>query len=91
MSGMKQFKNTGTIKQLELDLRGGNTLVSTMQYLQGSPKYNNFPGLFWEIAEEDKCNILGYQCTTRVYDTMFEGYIPVSADIAEDIFLKDNL
>lgn len=90
LNGVKQFSNTQVINEIVLDLRGGTALRDAITRLQGSDEYNNIPGLFWDLVEQGSCKKLGEQCQNRIYDTIIEGYIPVSNDIVEDVWLKSD-
>ncbi len=87
LQGIKQFANTQVINELVLDLRGGTALKAAIGRLKGSEKYNNIPGLFWDLVEQGSCVELGKQCQERIYDTVVDGYIPVSEELTEDIWL----
>lgn len=90
LNGVKQFSNTEVINELIVDLRGGTALKDAIQRLQGSEQYNNIPGLFWDLIEQGSCKQLGQQCQERLYDTVLDGYIPVSDDLVEDVWLKSD-
>ncbi len=88
IAGVKSFSRTDVINEILLDLRGGSSLVETITRLQGSPEYGNFPGLFWDVIKDGSCKHLGEQCENKIYDTILEGYIPITDDIVEDVWLK---
>ncbi len=90
IAGAKGFSNTQAVNDLILDLRGGTSLKDAIKRLQGSKEYNNIPGLFWEITEQASAKELGKQYDSRIYDAILEGYIPVSEDIVEDVWLTSN-
>ena len=90
LAGVKQFSNTAVINELVLDLRGGTALQAAIERLKGSAEYNNLPGLFWDLVEQGSCRQLGEQCQQRIYDTIVEGYLPVSEDLVEDVWLKSE-
>ena len=88
LEGIKNFSNAEAINELIYDLRGGTALTTAIQRLQGSPAYNNIPGLFWELVEQGSSKKLGEQYENRIYDIILTGFIPVSEDVVEDIWLK---
>ena len=90
LAGVKQFSNSAVINELALDLRGGTALRDAIERLRGSAEYNNIPGLFWDLVEQGSCRQLGAQCQQRIYDTILEGYLPVSEDLVEDVWLKSE-
>jgi hypothetical protein len=49
------------------------------------------PGLFWENVIQGNCKQLGDQCNKHIYNVTFEGYVPVSKDIVEDISVKGDV
>jgi hypothetical protein len=46
--------------------------------------------MVWEFIAQENCETLGKQCNESVYDTTFEGYIPVSDDISLDVWMTGN-
>jgi hypothetical protein len=85
-----KFSRSDVINEIEIDLRGGAALVDIITRLQDNEEYRDLPGLFWDLIIQGSCSQLGDQCTGRVYETILEGYIPVSEDVAEDIMLTSN-
>jgi len=75
------------VNELVIDLHGGSSLVDVIERLKGSKEFNNVPGLFWDMVEQGSAKKLGKQYDTRIRDTVLEGYIPVSEDVAEDVWL----
>jgi len=90
LQGVKGFGSSQVINELILDLRGGAALTDAIERLRGDEKYKNIFGLFWELIEQGSCQELGEQCENRVYDTIIDGYIPVSEDVVEDVWLKSD-
>ncbi len=90
IGSVKGFSNTQVVNELILDLRGGTSLKDAIERLQGSKEYNNIPGLFWNLVEQTSAQELGKQYDNRIYDAVLNGYIPVSEDVVEDVWLKSN-
>lgn len=90
LAGVKQFSNAGVINELVLDLRGGAALVEAIERLQQTGRYKNLPGLFWDLVRQGSCEELGEQCQQRIYETILDGYIPVSDNVTEDVWLTSS-
>lgn len=88
LCGVKAFSKYGIIDEIVVDMRGGAALEEVIEKLQN--KNTDIPGLFWEFIKQEGCAILGKQCKHRVYDTSFEGYIPVTNDISLDVWMNSN-
>ena len=88
IAGVGAFSRGDVINEILLDLRGGASLVEAINRLQGSAEYGNLPGLFWDVIKDGSCKHLGEQCEEKVYNTILEGYIPISDDLVEDVWLK---
>lgn len=90
LAGVKNFGNAQVINDIIIDLRGGTALTEAIERLRGSEEYNNLPGLFWDLVKQGSCAELGEQCENRVYDTIFEAYLPISDELVEDVWLKSD-
>jgi hypothetical protein len=88
LKGIKGFSKSGILPELALDLRGGAALKTAIERLR--QKHTDVPGLFWDFIEEGNCENLGKQCKEQVFDTTFEGYIPVSDNISLDVWMTSN-
>jgi hypothetical protein len=85
LGAVKGFSKYSIMEELTVDLRGGAGLKKAIERLR--QKHTDIPGLFWEFIEHESCETLGEQCTQRVYETNFEGYIPVTDDITLDVWM----
>ena len=89
INGLSAFINpkaVSAVNEVILDLRGGASLAETIERWQGYNDFNNLPGLFWDLIANAGCKYLGDQCSSRIMDTILEGYIPVSNDVVVDIW-----
>lgn len=90
IAGVSAFSRVDVVNEIIVDLSGGASLVEAIERLQGSPEFGNLPGLFWEVVKDGSCKHLGEQCENKVFDTILEGYIPISENIVEDVWLKSD-
>lgn len=90
VNGVKLFGDSRVVNEIIADVQGGTPLVDAITRLQGAREFRNLPGLFWDIVEQGSCKALGKQCTERVYETVFEGYIEDSTDVTIDVWLKSD-
>ena len=90
VNGVKLFGDSRAVNEIIADVQGGTPLVEAITRLQGAREFRNLPGLFWDIVEQGSCKALGKQCTERVYETVFEGYIKDSPDVSIDVWLKSD-
>jgi hypothetical protein len=89
IEGISAFINpkaVSAVNEVILDLRGGASLAETIERWQNYNDFNNLPGLFWDLIANAGCKYLGDQCSSRIMDTILEGYIPISNDIVVDIW-----
>jgi len=89
IDGLSAFINpkaVSAVNEIILDLRGGASLAETIERWQSYNDFNNLPGLFWDLIANAGCKYLGDQCSSRIMDTILEGYIPISNDIVVDIW-----
>ncbi|MBF0452389.1 MAG: hypothetical protein HQK75_16930 [Candidatus Magnetomorum sp.] len=89
IDGLSAFINpkaVSAVNEIILDLRGGASLAETIERWQNYNDFNNLPGLFWDLIANAGCKYLGDQCSSRIMDTILEGYIPISNDIVVDIW-----
>ncbi|KPA11051.1 conserved hypothetical protein, secreted [Candidatus Magnetomorum sp. HK-1] len=89
INGLSAFINpkaVSAVNEVILDLRGGASLAETIERWQGYNDFNNLPGLFWDLIANAGCKYLGDQCSSRIMDTILEGYIPISNDVVVDIW-----
>jgi hypothetical protein len=89
IEGLSAFINpkaVSAVNEIILDLRGGASLAETIERWQNYNDFNNLPGLFWDLIANAGCEYLGDQCSSRIMDTILEGYIPITNDIVVDIW-----
>jgi len=89
IEGLSAFINpkaVSAVNEVILDLKGGASLAETIERWQHYNDFNNLPGLFWDLITNAGCKYLGDQCSSRIMDTILEGYIPISNDIVVDIW-----
>ena len=90
LEGVKKFARGDVINELVLDLRGGASLVEAVSRLQGSSAFGNLPSIFWDIVKDGSCKHLGNQCENKIFDTIFQGYIPISNEVKEDLWIEQE-
>ena len=90
VNGVKLFGDSRVVNEIIADVQGGTPLVDAITRLQGAREFRNLPGLFWDIVEQGSCKALGKQCTERVYETIFEGYVEDTRDVSVDVWLKSD-
>jgi hypothetical protein len=67
--------NPQVVKEIELDLRGGASLLEAINRLRDVNK--DVPGLFFKLLEKNVCTDLGEACTKRTFQTVTNLFIPV--------------
>lgn len=87
-NGVTSFSRSDVVNELSLDLQGGASLAEAIQRLRKSPQFNSLPGLYWDNMINGNCSKLGKQCANKIYETIFEGFIPINDKIVEDVWLK---
>ena len=90
INGVKLFGDSRVVNEIIADVKGGTPLVEVITRLQGAKEFKNLPGLFWDIVEQGSCKALGNQCTERIYETVFEGYVEDNDEASIDVWLKSD-
>ena len=67
--------NPQVVKEIELDLRGGASLVEAINRLRDVNR--DVPGLFFKLLEKNVCTDLGEACTKRTFQAVANLFIPV--------------
>ncbi len=90
VEGLQGFANTRVLNEVIADLRGGAGLVAIIERLQGSERYQNLPGLAWDIIAAEACKALGEACYQQVFDTILSGVVKDNDEIIEDVWLTED-
>ena len=90
IEGLTSFINIFAINEIAIELSGGKALVDIIDSLKRDDDFNDLPGLFWELVKQGSCKELGDQCRQRIYDTILEGYVRVTDDVQEDVWLRGS-
>nr|VFJ59224.1 MAG: hypothetical protein BECKFW1821A_GA0114235_10898 [Candidatus Kentron sp. FW] len=73
------------INEIILDLRNGASFTESVRTMR--QKYPDIEPAFWDVLGNSVKNVLKDQYDKRVYDTVTEGYVPVSTDFVEEVWL----
>lgn len=91
IESIKLFTRSDIYREVIVDLRGGASLVNIIERLQKNENYKRIPGLFWDqLKISAEAGGLGQQIDTSIYETVVIGYIPISDDIVEDIWITSS-
>jgi len=75
--------------RLTTRLRAGESLVEAIQAMRAGSS-SNIPILYWNVVAQSLCKRIGKQCNQKVFEGVFEAYIPRSKDIVHEVILSQR-